>query len=293
MVFQSYALYPHKTVRENLSFGLRMHKIPKAQADARVDEIADLLALTDLLDRKPAQLSGGQRQRVAMGRALAREPKAFLLDEPLSNLDAQLRTSLRAELKAIHQRFPTTSLYVTHDQVEAMTLGDRIAVMNAGRLLQLDTPDEIYRRPNSLFVAAFIGSPPMNLVFGTASDGAVRIDETSVPADIHVGGEVVLGVRPEALHLDGDDGGPSIPARVDLVEALGHEVIVHASIPGRNWSAAQEELTGLAPLEAERAVIVIRMPAPRTVAVGETVPLRFSPQDVHVFDPASGEALVP
>src|SRR5437867_2944277 len=174
MVFQNYALYPHKSVEENLSFGLKMHKVPKEQIDARVKEIAELLGLTELLQRRPAQLSGGQRQRVAMGRALARSPKAFLLDEPLSNLDAQLRTQLRAELKQIHHRFPTTSIYVTHDQIEAMTLGDRIAVMNEGRLLQLGTPDEIYRNPQSLFVAGFIGSPPMNLMQATGEDGEVR-----------------------------------------------------------------------------------------------------------------------
>jgi sn-glycerol 3-phosphate transport system ATP-binding protein len=290
MVFQSYALYPHKTVRENLSFGLKMHKLPKEQIARRVDEVAELLALTDLLDRRPAQLSGGQRQRVAMGRALAREPKAFLLDEPLSNLDAQLRTSLRAELKAIHQKFPTTSLYVTHDQVEAMTLGDRIAVMNAGRLLQLDTPDLIYRRPASLFVASFIGSPPMNLVQATVAGGEVRVGERSFPIAAR-DGEVVLGVRPEALRLEGSDDEPSISARVDLVEALGHELIVYTSLPGRNWSGAQEDVTGLAPLEAERAIVVMRLPA-QSIHVGATLPLRFARDDVHLFDAATGQALV-
>jgi multiple sugar transport system ATP-binding protein len=167
MVFQSYALYPHKTVSENLSFGLKMHKVPKEQIEQRVRDIGDLLALNELLDRKPAQLSGGQRQRVAMGRALARSPKVFLLDEPLSNLDAQLRTQLRAELKHLHRKFPTTSIYVTHDQIEAMTMGDLVAVLKKGLLQQVDRPQILYRQPANLFVAGFIGSPAMNIVPAT------------------------------------------------------------------------------------------------------------------------------
>ena len=270
MVFQSYALYPQKTVKENLSFGLKMHKVPREQIETRVAEIADLLALTDLLERKPAQLSGGQRQRVAMGRALAREPRAFLLDEPLSNLDAQLRTSLRAELKAIHQRFPTTSLYVTHDQVEAMTLGDRIAVMNAGRLLQLDTPDRIYGYPASLFVASFIGSPPMNLVHARARDGQVTVGGSTFPVAGAHGEDVVLGLRPEALRLEGGADEPSLAVQVHLVEALGHEVIVHATMPGRNWSVAHEEVTGLVPLDTERATFIVRLPSPQAIRVGDS-----------------------
>jgi len=218
MVFQNYALYPHKTVEENLSFGLKMHKVPKEQADARVREVSELLALTELLQRKPAQLSGGQRQRVAMGRALARSPKAFLLDEPLSNLDAQLRTQLRAELKQIHHKFPTTSIYVTHDQIEAMTLGDRIAVMNEGELLQLGTPEEIYGRPATLFVAGFIGSPPMNLLQGVSSGGDVHAGDLRFSLPGTPDGNVVVGLRPEALRLEGAADEPSVPVRIDVVE---------------------------------------------------------------------------
>jgi sn-glycerol 3-phosphate transport system ATP-binding protein len=292
MVFQNYALYPHKTVVENLTFGLKMHKVPKEKAEARVKEVSELLALTELLQRKPAQLSGGQRQRVAMGRALARSPKAFLLDEPLSNLDAQLRTQLRAELKQIHHRFPTTSIYVTHDQIEAMTLGDRIAVMNEGRLLQLGTPDEIYGQPASLFVAGFIGSPPMNLVHGASSGGNVRAGDLRFELPGAPDGEVVIGFRPEALRLQGAEDDPSIPVRVDVVEALGHEIVMHGSIAGRPASAMPQDDQALTPLETERAPIVVRMSAKTPLIVGDTIPVRFSVDDVHVFDPATGDVVV-
>jgi len=292
MVFQNYALYPHKTVEENLSFGLKMHKVPKEQTDERVKEVSELLALTDLLQRKPAQLSGGQRQRVAMGRALARSPKAFLLDEPLSNLDAQLRTQLRAELKQIHQRFPTTSIYVTHDQIEAMTLGDRIAVMNEGELLQLGTPEEIYGRPATLFVAGFIGSPPMNLLHGVSSGGEVHAGDLRFSLPGTPDGNVVVGLRPEALRLEGAEDEPSVPVRVDVVEALGHEIVMHGSIAGRPASAMPQDDQALTPLETERAPIVIRLAAKAPLVVGDTVPVRFSVHDVHLFDPASGAVVV-
>jgi sn-glycerol 3-phosphate transport system ATP-binding protein len=292
MVFQNYALYPHKTVEENLSFGLKMHKVPKEQADARVQEVSELLALTELLQRKPAQLSGGQRQRVAMGRALARSPKAFLLDEPLSNLDAQLRTQLRAELKQIHQKFPTTSIYVTHDQIEAMTLGDRIAVMNEGQLLQLGTPEEIYGRPATLFVAGFIGSPPMNLLHGVSSGGEVHAGDLRFSLPGTPDGNVVVGLRPEALRLEGADDEPSVPVRVDVVEALGHEIVMHGSVAGRPASAMPQDDQALTPLETERAPIVIRLAAKAPLVVGDTVPVRFSPHDAHLFDPATGTVVV-
>ncbi|HEY7400032.1 MAG TPA: ABC transporter ATP-binding protein [Actinomycetota bacterium] len=291
MVFQSYALYPHKTVEENLSFGLKMHKVPKEQAAERVKQVSDLLALTELLDRRPGQLSGGQRQRVAMGRALARSPKAFLLDEPLSNLDAQLRTQLRAELKQIHQKFPTTSIYVTHDQIEAMTLGDRIAVMNEGRLLQLGTPNEIYRSPRTLFVAGFIGSPPMNLLQAVASGGEVRAGELTFALPGAPDGELVIGLRPEALRLEGSEDEPTAPVRVEVVEALGHEVVLHGSLRAQQASSQRADRSGLAPLDADRANLVMRFPAGRAVAVGDVVPLRFSARDVHVFDAATGDAV--
>ena len=291
MVFQNYALYPHKTVAENLSFGLRMHKVDKQSIQARVKEISGLLALDDLLERRPAQLSGGQRQRVAMGRALARSPQVFLLDEPLSNLDAQLRTQLRAELKQIHHRFPTTSIYVTHDQIEAMTLGDRIAVMNDGRLLQLGTPDQIYRDPQNLFVAGFIGSPPMNLLHGTAAQGEVRAGNLTFALAGVPDGEVVVGLRPEALTLRRGDEVPSVPVRVDVVEALGHELVVHGSIAGRRVAAQTVEAAGLAPLDGSRAALIVRLGAREPLVVGETVELAFSVRDVHVFDPTSGDVV--
>ena len=240
MVFQNYALYPHKSVEENLSFGLKMHKVPKEQIDARVKEIAELLGLTELLQRRPAQLSGGQRQRVAMGRALARSPKAFLLDEPLSNLDAQLRTQLRAELKQIHHRFPTTSIYVTHDQIEAMTLGDRIAVMNEGRLLQLGTPDEIYRNPQSLFVAGFIGSPPMNLLRAKTGDGTIVVGDLSLPWSAAAPAEVAVGMRPEDL-APANGSGPSMAFTVEVVEPLGNEIVVHGTVAGTVVESGAED----------------------------------------------------
>ena len=289
MVFQNYALYPHKTVGENLSFGLKMHKVPKEQAEVRVREVSELLALTELLDRRPAQLSGGQRQRVAMGRALARSPKAFLLDEPLSNLDAQLRTQLRAELKQIHHRFPTTSIYVTHDQIEAMTLGDRIAVMSEGRLLQLGTPDEIYRTPRTLFVAGFIGSPPMNLLQAVASGGEVRAGDLTFRLPGVPDGDVVVGLRPEALRLEGADDEPTLSVRVDVVEALGHEIVMHGSLRAKQASAQRVDRSGLAPLDADRATLIMRLGAGQPIAVGDVVPLRFSARDVHAFDPATGD----
>jgi sn-glycerol 3-phosphate transport system ATP-binding protein len=289
MVFQNYALYPHKSVEENLSFGLKMHKVPKEQIEVRVKEIAELLALTDLLQRRPAQLSGGQRQRVAMGRALARSPKAFLLDEPLSNLDAQLRTQLRSELKQIHQKFPTTSIYVTHDQIEAMTLGDRIAVMNQGKLLQLGTPDEIYRNPRSVFVAGFIGSPPMNLFQASARGGEVRGGDLVTRLPGVPDGEVVIGLRPEALRLSGSETEQGVDVRIDAVEALGHEVMMHASFSGRSITAQTADTSVLSPLEAERAAVAVRLAAGEPVAVGEKASLKFSPADVHVFDAASGD----
>src|SRR5262249_22476010 len=222
MVFQSYALYPHKTVLENLAFGLRQHKIPTAEIAERVREVSSLLTLDDLLDRKPAQLSGGQRQRVAMGRALARRPQVYLLDEPLSNLDAQLRTQLRADLKQLHQRFSTTTVYVTHDQVEAMTRGERMGVMPGGTLPQLGTPQEIYRRRANVFVAGFIGSPPMNLLSARAADGRVDAGDLVLEAPGAPSGELVIGVRPEALRLTTDATAEhALPGRAGVVGLLG------------------------------------------------------------------------
>ena len=256
MVFQSYALYPHMTVRRNLAFPLRRRRMSRADVDRRVAEVAEMLELTELLGRKPAQLSGGQRQRVAMGRALIREPVAFLLDEPLSNLDAKLRSELRAELKRLHGRLETTMIFVTHDQVEAMTLGDRIAVMNRGRLQQVGTPNDIYGSPCNLFVARFVGSPAMNLLPGPAVGEAE---------------DVVVGIRPEILQPATSiaDGLPlEIAAKV--VEPLGSDVFVH----GRTDAGD---------------VVVARLGGKARVAPGDRVALAAPAADVHRFDAESGE----
>ena len=242
MVFQNYALYPNMTVRANIGFALRLRRMDKAERERRVNEAAELLGLTEWIDRKPAQLSGGQRQRVAMGRAIVREPSVFLMDEPLSNLDAKLRVQMRAEVARIQRRLGVATLYVTHDQVEAMTMGDRVAVMSGGLLQQCDTPQEVYDSPANLFVAGFMGSPPMNLFEATVGEGArsLRVGtqtlelpasvQTSLPELTRYGGrEVVLGVRPEELTAigDADGSGMSLVGNVELVEALGSEQLVH------------------------------------------------------------------
>ncbi|MGZ4125439.1 MAG: ABC transporter ATP-binding protein, partial [Actinomycetota bacterium] len=290
MVFQNYALYPHQTVAQNLAFGLRQRKVDKEVVRQRVREVSELLALEELMERKPSQLSGGQRQRVAMGRALARSPQVFLLDEPLSNLDAQLRTQLRSELRKIHQLRPTTSIYVTHDQVEAMTLGDRVAVMNQGNLLQLGTPQEIYGSPANVFVASFIGSPPMNLLRGRAADGRVEAGALQVAVSGIPSGPLVVGIRPEAFHFPESSGEPAIDVQVDVVELLGHETILYGSIRGERINAVGTE-QGLAPLPTDRATIVARLDARRQPSVGDAVPLAFSPDDLRLFDAESGEAV--
>jgi multiple sugar transport system ATP-binding protein len=236
MVFQSYALYPHKTVRANLEFPLRLRGLSRQEIARRVSRAASLLGLDDLLDRRPRQLSGGQAQRVAMGRAIVRDPALFLLDEPLSNLDAKLRTEIRGQIATLQRRLATTTVYVTHDQIEAMTLGTRVAVLSAGRLQQLASPRELYERPANLFVAAFVGSPPMNLfAIDTDAEGrpAVRIGDrfVSLPKDSRVRrapGGTAAGLRAECLHLaEGDDRRPRAPVAITAVEALGHEQIVY------------------------------------------------------------------
>jgi multiple sugar transport system ATP-binding protein len=215
MVFQSYALYPHMTVYDNLAFALRNRRTPKPEIEQRVERAAEILKMGDLIRRKPKQLSGGQRQRVALGRAIVREPKAFLMDEPLSNLDAKLRVETRAEILKLQRELGTTTIYVTHDQVEAMTMGDRIAVMNAGVLQQVGTPEELYTNPRNVFVAGFIGSPAMNLVAGPVVDGG--------------GADRIVGFRPEHVRLDRGGDGLSFSARVDVIEYLGDELLVHLS----------------------------------------------------------------
>jgi len=244
MVFQNYALYPHMTVRENIGFALKLRKTPKAELTAKVNEAADILGLTDWLDRKPGQLSGGQRQRVAMGRAIVRQPSVFLMDEPLSNLDAKLRVQMRAEVHRIQRHLGVSTIYVTHDQVEAMTMGDRVTVMRSGVLQQVDTPQRLYDNPDNIFVAAFIGSPAMNLYDAVVGEGAQYIKLGSQRIDLpesvrikrpalisYAGKDVVVGLRPEHLPAEAPDStGPKLVGEVDLVEALGSELVVHFTI---------------------------------------------------------------
>ncbi|RKF17884.1 sn-glycerol-3-phosphate ABC transporter ATP-binding protein UgpC [Alginatibacterium sediminis] len=237
MVFQNYALYPHLSVAENIAFGLRIRKVPKPRIEELVKEVAHTLELTSLLERRPADLSGGQRQRVAMGRAIVRHPKVFLFDEPLSNLDAKLRTQMRAEIKQLHTKLGVTSVYVTHDQVEAMTLADRIVVMSDGRIEQIGTPMELFNNPINTFVATFIGSPPMNLISTTITsiDGLVYADisgnkcllpQLENPCDL----EVIIGIRPEYVDIVPVDNSSAVPIHVDLVETLGSEALLHCRI---------------------------------------------------------------
>jgi ABC-type sugar transport system ATPase subunit len=293
MVFQNYALYPHMTVERNLGFGLRQQHTPRDEITRRVTEIADMLGLEELLHRRPGQLSGGQRQRVAMGRALVREPKVFLLDEPLSNLDAKLRVQMRAELKRLHQQLGITTIYVTHDQVEAMTLGDRIAVLAAGKLQQLGAPQDVYDHPANVFVAGFIGSPPMNLLSGTARDGHVEAGDLVFAREGVPAGDVVVGIRPEGLRPVGeDDPGPGFEVDVDVVEPLGDEVLVHGSVAARDAGVRiePEEATLLA-TSSERAAITVRLSPEVRPAPGSRLHLAVDPRSIHLFEAASGSAI--
>ena len=280
MVFQSYALYPHLTVRDNLSFGLRIRKLADDVIVRRVSTVADSLGLTPLLDRKPAQLSGGQRQRVALGRAIVREPRAFLLDEPLSNLDARLRLETRAELSRLHRRLGATMIYVTHDQVEAMTLGERVAVLKDGALQQVAPPMELYKRPANQFVAGFIGSPGMNFIEGTLRrDGdqcvfaspSLTLPVPCAPTD---GDRVVFGVRPEHITLGApvSDGGALARGTVALIEPIGGEQIVYVTL-------------------ADGARLVATAPPDASVAVDESVSLRIAPDRVQLFSARDGRRL--
>lgn len=267
MVFQNYALYPHMTVRDNLSFGLRMRRTPREEINRRVNDAAELLGLIELLDRKPRQLSGGQRQRVAVGRAIVRQPQAFLFDEPLSNLDAKLRAHTRAELAQLHQRFRTTTVYVTHDQVEAMTLGERIVVMHQGELQQADSPLEVYTRPANRFVAGFIGSPAMNFLEGTINQGefvgtSIRYAFGLPPAKFPDQQKVTLGFRPEHLSLERDY--PTIGrGRVTLVENVGSEMFVHFDLAGHP--------------------LIGKFSTERRLKPGEAIDLHLSPKHWHLF----------
>lgn len=231
MVFQNYALYPHMTVFENMSYGLKIQKTPKDEINSRVKEAAEILELSELLERKPNQLSGGQRQRVAMGRAIVRKPDVFLFDEPLSNLDAKLRVQMRLEIKKLQRKLNVTSLYVTHDQVEAMTLADKMIVMNEGNVEHIGTPLEVYQQPKSLFTAQFIGSPAMNILKGTADGNEIKIGDFKIKSENSYSGEVNFGIRPE--HLTIDDNGP-IKAAVEFIELIGSNTLIHCRIKNSN-----------------------------------------------------------
>jgi multiple sugar transport system ATP-binding protein len=294
MVFQSYALYPHMTVRQNLGYGLRARRTPKDEIDRRVGEVADLLGLSELLERRPAQLSGGQRQRVAMGRAIVRQPLAFLLDEPLSNLDAKLRVGMRASLAQLHQRLGVTTVYVTHDQTEAMTLGQRVAVMRDGRILQCDSPQQLYARPNDLFIAAFIGSPAMNLVEAFYDGETLRFGQFSVPlASAPPRDRLILGVRPEAFRAAaGATALPTIEVRVEVVEDLGSDTHLFFQVDAPPMTAeVLESASEEGFLNANRALFTARVETGTPAAVGATVRLAIDVDRLHYFDPDSGARL--
>ena len=267
MVFQNYALYPHMSVFDNMAYGLKIAGVPKDEIRARVDKAAGILQLQALLQRRPRELSGGQRQRVAMGRAIVRQPQVFLFDEPLSNLDAKLRAQTRIEIRKLHAELGVTSLFVTHDQVEAMTLAQRMIVMNAGRVEQIGTPDDVYQRPATTFVAGFIGSPPMNLLRGRAAGGTFHLGDQALPlpAPAPRDGEVVLGLRPEHA----TQAGTGWPLQVELTEMLGAERLVHGRLGGADFTL---RIDGTVPAPAEGAVL----------------PLQWSPGQLHWFDATSG-----
>ena len=270
MVFQNYALYPHMTVRKNIGYGLKNRKVPAAEIEAEVQEAAKMLNLTEYLDRKPSQLSGGQRQRVAMGRAVVRDPKLFLFDEPLSNLDAKLRNQMRIEIKALQRRLGVTSVYVTHDQVEAMTMADRIIVLNDGRIEQIGTPAEIYHSPASTFVASFMGAPPMNLIRAQIEDGQVKINGGTELMAVPAGwenGEITLGVRPEDAVLDHSG---AVPFEISIVEELGAHRLLHGEVAGQPFTVHVSKEVDVQP--------------------GQTR-LTLNPATLSLFDVESGKSL--
>jgi multiple sugar transport system ATP-binding protein len=278
MVFQNYALYPHMSVADNMAFSLKMAKVGKEERHQRVAEAAKLLDLEDYLERKPKALSGGQRQRVAMGRAIVRQPQVFCMDEPLSNLDAKLRVSTRTQIAALQSRLEITTVYVTHDQVEAMTMGDRVAVMKDGLLQQVDTPLNLYDSPKNLFVAGFIGSPAMNLLQAHAADGGAKIGEFTVPVDrtasSKMKGDVTVGVRPENWRMVSEQEG-GLPVTVTVVEELGADAFIY----------------GTSGVEGTPNDIIVRIDARKSHAKGQTIHVTTDPDHVHVFDTESGARL--
>ncbi|GAB6099785.1 sn-glycerol-3-phosphate ABC transporter ATP-binding protein UgpC [Halanaerocella petrolearia] len=291
MVFQNYALYPHMNVYDNMAFGLRLRKMDDSEIDQRVKEAADILSITPLLDRKPKELSGGQRQRVAMGRAIVREPKVFLMDEPLSNLDAKLRVQMRAELQRLHERLKTTTVYVTHDQVEAMTLADRIVVLKDGVVQQIDDPITLYNEPNNMFVAGFIGSPAMNFLDAQIEEQGDDLVvagngfEVTIPEDMsqamkalqtYVGKEIVFGIRPEDIMdvelMDEELEGNIVEAKVEVVEPMGSEINVYLNIGGQT--------------------IIAIVDAESNVQVGDKMKVSFDLDKMHIFDSETEEAII-
>jgi multiple sugar transport system ATP-binding protein len=300
MVFQNYALYPHMDVRRNLAYGLKVRKTSKDEIDRRVEEVAHLLGLGKLLDRKPGALSGGQRQRVAMGRAIVREPAAFLMDEPLSNLDAKLRVTMRSELSRLHDRLGVTTVYVTHDQVEAMTLGQRVVVLRDGVIQQVDTPQALYARPENLFVAAFIGSPAMNLVEATVADGRAAFAGWDLPLDPARrprDGRVILGLRPESFEdaslADGDL--PTVEVDVAVVEELGSDS--HVIFPIEAPRVEAEELRAAvddeedALIADDRSMWNARVSSKADAEPGQRIRLALDPAELYFFDPETGASL--
>ncbi|MER2191303.1 MAG: sn-glycerol-3-phosphate ABC transporter ATP-binding protein UgpC [Solibacillus sp.] len=278
MVFQNYALYPHMTVFENMAFGLKLSKVPKAEIERRVNEAASILGLTEYLQRKPKALSGGQRQRVALGRAIVRDAKVFLMDEPLSNLDAKLRVQMRAEIQKLHQKVNTTTIYVTHDQIEAMTMATRIVVMKNGVIQQIGTPDEVYKRPKNIFVGSFIGSPAMNFFRATVANNQCRIDNYTFPVpttytealkDVT---EVVVGIRPEHITVY-DKAAPTFEAAVEVEEMLGSESYIHSALNGQSFIAKISSETKL--------------------TIGQAYPFSFQLENLHFFDVESELAIAP
>ena len=312
MVFQNYALYPHMSVYDNMAFSLKLRKLPKDEIDAKVKEAAKTLEIDELLDRKPKALSGGQRQRVAMGRAIVRSPQAFLMDEPLSNLDAKLRVQMRAELGELHAQLETTTLYVTHDQVEAMTMGDRVAVIRKGVLQQIDTPREIYLYPKNIFVAGFIGSPAMNFVYATIdvseketklTFGDSNIVSSDAPKSLSNfnGKEIVLGIRPEAfedsVYANDKEFTEQININVSLLEQLGSDTYIHfyKDIPPVQTKAIEEILADegedISALGTETKFIA-RINPNATIEEGQNINLAIDPSKLHYFDPETGLAIV-
>jgi len=297
MVFQNYALYPHMSVEQNMSFPLQMQRLKKPEVKQRVREVADLLGIGELLGRKPRELSGGQRQRVAMGRAIIRHPQAFLMDEPLSNLDAKLRVMMRAELANLHRRLGVTTIYVTHDQTEAMTLGQRVAVLNKGVIQQVDTPQGLYRRPANTFVASFIGSPPMNFIRGHLADGAVQLGpyRIELPSELRARvrkgmvGDVLVGLRPEEFEdarVDSSGATTVLPAVIEITEQLGPETYAYFRVEGLDVVEIGDR-----PLDLGGALSA-RLDPRTSAAPGESIRLAVNPEGLQLFDLETGESLL-